>query len=92
MELFEEMGEICKAVDEVRAKVGMRVDVFLVQEDGSQEYAGLGTITKVEDLVIEFDDGSTEVWSHDYPSEITLDDGRKTEGLDCWWHEVKEGC
>jgi hypothetical protein len=61
-----------------KAKVGLRVHVF---SGNTQKDLGYGTITKVEPMEIE----RIGVLSKNYPSEITLDSGKKTEGIMCWW-------
>lgn len=66
---------------EIRA--GTRVYVFNADKS---EYWGLGTITKVEPLIIE---ETKEVVSTDYPSQIKLDNGKITQGLECWWYPVE---
>jgi hypothetical protein len=62
----------------VHAREGMRVRVWSPNE---KEYWGLGTIEKVEELIVE---GMGKL-SNDYPSIIKLDSGKITQGLDCWW-------
>lgn len=66
--------------------VNMRVKTYTTKGI----YLGLGTITKVGPLYIEYDDGTTERASEYYPAEIKLDNGDIREGLDCWWMPVKE--
>ena len=65
-------------------KVGTRVHVF--SPDKKEDW-GLGTITKIEPLDIEEEDGTVWRLLDNYTAEITLDDGRKTEGMECWWCE-----
>lgn len=71
--------------EKIVAKVGMRVDVFTPK---IRKYMGRGTITKVED--VSFMLGDEEYPVKDYPLEIRLDNGRKTEGCKCWWFPVSE--
>ena len=72
----------------VKAFVGMRVHIF---SPNRTDDWGFGTITKVEPLLLEDDvTGEQQVLCADYPSEITMDDGRKTEGMECWWHPITE--
>lgn len=66
------------------AKIGARVHVF--SADRSEDW-GLGIIIKVERLEIE---ETGEIIHNKYPSRIELDDGRVTEGLECWWYPIKE--
>ena len=73
----------------ITAKVGMRVDVA---SPDIKEHWGLGTITKVEPLYMVNDDDEPEykeLICEDYPSEITLDNGRITEGMECWWSPIQ---
>lgn len=56
------------------AQVGMRVHVF---GPDKTEDLGFGTITKVDA-------------SDNYPSEIKLDNGKITEGVECWWFPLEE--
>ena len=63
-------------------RVGTRVHVF--NADQSEDW-GLGTITTVESLVVE---ETGQVICPDYPSRIELDDGRVTEGMECWWSPI----
>lgn len=70
----------------MKAKEGMRVMVRVM----GYVIRVPGTITKVEPLVVEMESGRKEVLVEDYPAEITLDDGRKTEGLDCWWTPIED--
>lgn len=65
------------------AKEGMKVHVILVDGDDIAVY---GTITKVEQLILEETD---EVLSEHFPT-ITLDDGRIVNGMECWWSPVDE--
>ena len=65
----------------IKAKVGMKVHVFTPDK---KKYLGIGTITKVDDLIIE---ETGEVLTHNYPH-IRLANGKKTEGLKCWWGKV----
>ena len=62
--------------DKIVAKIGMRILV----SDCDDELIGFGTITKVETHII----SNTSIII-DYPSEITLDNGSITEGIECWW-------
>lgn len=65
--------------------INMRIKAY--STDG--QYLGLGTITKVEPLEIEYEDGTIELASEYYPAEIMLDNGDVREGLDCWWMPVE---
>ena len=67
------------------AKVGMRVQVV---SGMGRRNRGLGTVTKVEPLDIEWPDGSIDRVSDNYPLEITLDNGKHTEGARCWWYPI----
>jgi hypothetical protein len=65
------------------AVVGLRVHV----SDCNQNPLGFGTITKVEPIT----DGDTDkILMDDYPSEITLDNGTKTQGAECYWIAISE--
>ena len=66
----------------VKAKVGMRVHVFSPDQS---KYLGMGTIVKVDDLIIA---ETKEVLSKNYPT-IKLDTGKKLGGMDCWWGEAQ---
>uniref|UniRef100_A0A6M3X669 Uncharacterized protein n=1 Tax=viral metagenome TaxID=1070528 RepID=A0A6M3X669_9ZZZZ len=70
-------------IDMQNPKIGQRVQVF----SNNYEELGYGTITSLDILVA---DETGEIISNDYP-EITLDDGRKFEGLNCWWYPIKIG-
>lgn len=71
------------------AKEGMKVYVWSAN---NEVYWGQGTITKVEELYIvdDDDDDHKELLTDNYPSEITLPNGRTTEGLECWWIPVEK--
>ena len=60
----------------IKAIEGLRVHVY---SPDMKTDLGKGTIVKVDSLNI-------EGWIiSDYPSQIVLDSGRVTEGLECWW-------
>ena len=68
----------------MKAKVGMRVDVF---SPDKKKHLGLGEIVKVDDLVVK---ETGEVLSHNYPT-IRLDNtGKEVGGLNCWWHSIEK--
>ena len=71
----------------IKAAQGMRVHVFSGRQD---EDWGFGTIEVVEkiDLTV---GGVVVGSSSDYPSKIVLDDGRVTEGCECWWFPLEPG-
>lgn len=62
--------------------VGTRVHVF--SPDRKEDW-GLGTIDKIEPLECEGD-----LLTEEYPSVITLDSGKVTQGLECWWIPIEE--
>jgi hypothetical protein len=59
----------------------MRIKAY----DTDGKYLDIGTITKVETLEIEYEDGTLQRVSDNYPAKIKLDNGEIREGLDCWW-------
>lgn len=65
------------------AKEGMEVCVIVT--DGDDTTPVCGTITKVEQLIIE---ETGEVLSEHFPT-ITLVDGRIVNGMECWWYPDK---
>ena len=73
--------------DRIVAVIGMRVEVF--SPDMKQSW-GKGTITRVVPFEIDLGDGKTEKLFEDYPEEITLDSGKKTEGMKCYWYPIED--
>lgn len=74
----------------VTAVEGMEV---MVTSPNQKEFWGYGRITKVEPLYMINDDDEPEyriLLTDNYPSEIILEDGRKTEGLECWWSPIPD--
>jgi hypothetical protein len=67
----------------MKAKVGMRVDVF---SPDKKRHLGLGTVVLVDDLVIE---ETGEVLSHNYPTILLDNTGKEIGGLKCWWHPLE---
>jgi hypothetical protein len=65
--------------------VGLRVMVY---SPSRRRIWGKGTITKVEPLYMECEDGRIIKVLDEYTAEITLDNGKKTEGLKCWWYPL----
>lgn len=65
-----------------KAEEGIKVHVIIT--DDLSESQLQGTITKVEQLIVE---ETNEVLSEHFPT-ITLDDGRIVNGMECWWYPV----
>lgn len=78
-----ELAYIISEDKTMKAKVGMRVDVF---SPDKKKHLGLGEIVKVDDLIVE---ETGEVLSHNFPT-IRLDTGKEVDGLHCWWYSIGE--